>query len=43
MIETLRQLFFDPHTSRYVGRHRAPSSMPVIALTVRHRATSVAG
>lgn len=36
MIEKLRSLLFEPHyPNRYVGRHRLPSSLPVISITVR--------
>jgi hypothetical protein len=44
MIEKLHKLLFEPHCPvRYVGRHRAPSALPTISISVRRsRSTSVA-
>lgn len=37
MIDMLRSLLFDPRPPRYIGRHRAPSGLPVITVTLRRR------
>lgn len=44
MIEKLHKLMFEPrYPVRYVGRHRAPSALPMISIAVRRtRSTSVA-
>lgn len=42
MIEKLRSLLFEPRTpQRYIGRHRAVPTYPVITITV-HRPGSTA-
>ena len=44
MIEKLHKLLFEPnHPVRYIGRHRAPSGLPSLTITVRrNRSASVA-
>lgn len=44
MIENLRKMLFEPrYPVRYIGRHRAPSALPALSLSVRrNRSTSVA-
>lgn len=44
MIEKLHKMLFEPrYPVRYVGRHRAPSSLPALNISVRrNRSASVA-
>jgi hypothetical protein len=43
MIEKLRALLFEPHyPQRYIGRHRAPNSAPIVNMATRRpRSASV--
>lgn len=36
MIEKLRSMIFEPrYPAGYIGRHRAPSALPMITITLR--------
>ncbi|MEV4415480.1 hypothetical protein [Catellatospora sp. NPDC049609] len=44
MIDKLHRLLFEPrYPVRYIGRHRAPSALPMLTISVRRsRSASVA-
>lgn len=43
MIENLRRMLLEPrHPHRYIGRHRMPSGLPIISISIR-RAGEIAG
>lgn len=43
MIDKLHRLLFEPrYPVRYVGRHRAPSTLPIISISVRRSRSAAA-